>query len=126
MENKSLIQFKIDKLYDEIRHEALKSKILKKEHNITYEKWLKESSDLKKKTIGLNLYGFLAGLITYHTAHLYTKKVLINEIGKNGALLHMGVCLTVGLVSGWAVGKIIGINFSLKNKAEKINDMLRH
>ena len=104
-----------------------KAEILKFQKNVILPH-LKSIKDLQNNIKGFNLEAFFISIAIFHTAYIYKKNILLNEMGIK-ALRHMFICLTIGSMSGIIFGNYYGksyglyrgYNKTLKN-VKKIND----
>jgi hypothetical protein len=116
--------YKIDKLDDDIKRTALSRQLTGKISHPPVSKWKNDNSNIQSKVKRINPYGFLAGVITYHTANLYMTKILLSEKSYKGFLFHIGMCFAAGYVTGLLVGRFAGIDYKMKKKSDSLNSIL--
>ena len=79
----------------------------------------------KKQLKGFNLYFAFLGLATFHLATIYSKKTVLHMFGKK-AFPHIGLCLGIGVISGYMLGSIFGKNMYLYNYCKKLENNVKN
>ena len=101
------IRYKIEKLENDLKKSQYIKKLTSEDNTNKVIDYKKQLDHYKTNLKGFNYWAFLLGLSAYHTAFIWTKKVLLNEMTWSGARLHLAKCVGVGLATGLLFGYTI-------------------
>lgn len=88
---------------------------------------LEDLEAIESEIKGFNMQACCLGIALYHYSYISFKKILLYEMGKK-AFSHLGICLSIGLLSGVIFGNYFGKSYSMyksyknaRNQIIKIN-----
>ena len=102
-----------------------KQKILK--CHLLIKQSLNDLDDYRKKIRGFNYYGFLLGMILFHTIYIFKTKKLLNDMNIPEFKRHCTLTLLTGILFGSLSGYVTASDFRLYLEYSKtrrlINDL---